>query len=221
MNQKRLSIIMLIAFPIFSLCVVFFCLYLFSNVKVTTDFVYFEQNNYSSQNSINIVDNKITFGESDGYKKISRELEAQKKSFAECQSKSANEKNGVNCQNNFPMMFNPPPTENNPPPKIYLYSAQKNISKQIDLETAKTLNLVPEKQNDAGETFSSPSCGNSGGPFMMGGYYGNCGNIQGQILVKKGTGSKTIDLETGVNIDLESYPGVIVNSGQRNIYWVR
>lgn len=217
MNQKRLSLLILIVFPIFSILVVFFCLYLFSNIKPTTNFVYFEQNNYSSQNSIKVIDNKINVETSEIYKTQKIEIDKQKQLLEDCKTNSVEINAGLNCEKKFPLPILT--YQDNTLPKIYLYNAQKNMSKEIDLETAKTLSLISEKQNDAGESFANDNCGSSSSPFFVGGYYGQCGNNSSQIAIKKGGGSKTIDLETIVNLDASSY--VTNNNTQRNIFWVK
>ncbi len=218
MNQKRLSLLLLIGFPIFIIFVVFICLYLFSNIKVTTNFVYFEQNNYSSQNIIKIIDNKITLETSETYNTQKNEIDKQKQLLEDCKVSSSEINYIQSCEKKFPL---PTPTfQDNTTPKIYLYNAEKSTSKEIDLETSKTLSLSSEKQNDFGESFTNSSCGSSGSLFLVGGYYGQCGNNIGHIAIKKAGGSKTIDLETTINLDTNSY-NTKYNTTQRNIFWIK
>jgi hypothetical protein len=212
MNSPKLSWLFLIVLPILSLFIVFLILYFFSNIKVSTNFVYFENAQYSSQNALSVVDNRITYGESEGYK-------SQKKMLEDCKLSNpdiVNNPSGLNCESKFGLdrqFYNTPNLTN-----IYLYDVEKESSKLIDLETAKSLVLVPERKNESGESFENANCGGGGSGFLFGGYSGYCGGESNKITIKKNYATKTIDLETTVALELNK--GIMPN-GQKNIFWIK
>lgn len=217
MSPKNLANILLIVFPIFALFIIFVSLYFFSNFKVSTNFVYFEQSQYSSQNAISVVDNKITFGESEAFKIQKQFIMDQKKQLEECKLGNSSLANNQDCERKLGGGQEIINQNNNIPLKIYLYDSEKETSKLIDLETAKKLNLVPERKNELGESFEDMNCGSSG--LFFGGYSGPC-NGGAKITIKKNYNSKIVDLETSINLEPGKY-GISNGQNQRTIYWVK
>jgi hypothetical protein len=239
MSSKTLTIVFLIGFPILSLVIIFASLSLFSNFTPSNDFVYFQsQMAYSSGNPsvITIKDNKIQEMESPFYTNMKMQVESCKRSQSNSSAGSSVNYSSNTSVNNYSQVYpsmgdcdrifnnanlTPIQDPNTPKPKIYLYQADKNISKEIDLPTAQKLTLIPEKQNDNGEIFSSDGCNYNRGLFpVYGGYSSGCSN---SLTIKKSWQSKMLNLETSVylNSDNMNY-NVGYNSQQaRNIYWVK
>ena len=219
MSPKNLSSLLLVVLPILSLFVILICLYLFSNFKVSTNFVYFERSEYSSQNSLTVVNNKVEYGESESYKTQKQQMEIQKKELENCKSSTSPVIDDQICEKKLGFGQDLQKNQSNSiPPKIYLYDSEKETSKLIDLETAKGLTLIPERQNEAGESFESSNC--SGGPgFLFGGYSGSCG-YNSRIAIKKSYASKNVDLEVLINLEQTKF-AVLDNQSQRNIYWIK
>lgn len=224
MQSKNLGSLLLVVLPILSLFVIFVCLYLFSNFKVSTNFVYFEENQYSSQNAVTVVNNKLEYGESEVYKMQKQKKEVQKKELENCKLINPSITTDQICESKlgYPQDFDY--GNNSTLPKIYLYDAEKEASKLIDLGTAKGLTLVTERQNEAGESFESGNCSGRTG-LLFGGYSGSCDD-DSKIVIKKNYASKNVELEATINIDKSKYTlgkeyPLGGSQSQRNIYWIK
>ena len=219
MQSKKLGGLLLVVLPILSLFVIFVCLYLFSNFKVSTNFVYFERSEYSSQNAITVVNNKIEYGESESYKMQKQQMEIQKKELEKCKSSTSPVIDDQICEKKLGFGQDLQKNQSNSvPPKIYLYDSEKETSKLIDLDTAKLLILLPERKNEMGESFETGNCSGGSGLFF-GGYSGSCG-YDSKIMIKKSYASKNVDLETVISIDINKY-AIADGQTQRNIYWIK
>jgi hypothetical protein len=218
MQSKNLILIFLFVFPILSLAIIFASLNIFSNFSPSTNFVYFEQSNaYSSATTIGVKDNKIQEIESPYYADMKRNMENCKKSVMASSIAPTDQYNPIkDCEGKFGSI---PFSTDAPKPKVYLYQADKNSSKEIDLATAQSLSLVQEKQNENGESFVESNCNYGGGFFPT---YSGVGpsSCSSSLTIKKNWQSKVINLETFVLVNNNQYGGY---NGQqtRNVYWLK